>query len=309
MTNTKTMIKLDFKPLTVDTKKLYESFLPDRHERGCELSFANLICWGTHLYSVVNGNLVLLSRYGDYFVYPYPLGDGDKREIIEAMMQDAEKRGIPFRLSGLSESAKDELLEMFPDTFDLQFKDSSFDYVYSIDDLSLLAGKRYHAKRNHINRFKDAHPEYKVVPIDRDNIEAVREMTEKWYVAKLESNPDADFDHEHAALVRALDNYFKIGLDGIFIESDGEILAVTIGSVLYGDIFDVQFEKARADVQGAYTVVNFEFANYIKEKYPEIKLLDREEDMGVEGLRKAKRSYYPLRQIEKYRATRRDEVV
>ena len=307
MTNTKTMIKLDFKPLTIETKKLYESFLPDKHERGCELSFSNLICWGTHLYSVTNGNLVLLSRYGDYIVYPYPFGDGNKREIIEVMMQDAEERGVPFRLSGLSESAKNELLEMFPDTFDLKFKDSSFDYIYSIDDLALLAGKKYHAKRNHIRRFRDAHPDYKVVPIDRDNIESVREMTEKWYVTKLESNPDGEFDHEHEALGKALDSFFEIGLDGIFIESEGEILAVTIGSVLYGDIFDVQFEKARADVQGAYTVVNFEFANYIKEKYPEIKLLDREEDMGVEGLRKAKKSYYPVRQIEKYRATRKDE--
>ena len=124
-------------------------------------------------------------------------------------------------------------------------------------------------------------------------------MSEKWYKEKLEKDPENDMTHEHNALCRALENFEALKLDGIMLTSEDKVLAFTMGSRLSHDTFDVQFEKA---IPEAYSAINYEFANYIKNKYPDIKFLDREEDMGVLGLRKAKSSYYPHHMTEKYRA-------
>ena len=105
---------------------------------------------------------------------------------------------------------------------------------------------------------------------------------------------------EEIAIERALRDREVLGLEGLTVTDGDRILAMTIGSRLSHDTFDIHFEKARADVQGAYAAVNCEFARYLREKYPEVKFLDREEDMGLEGLRRAKRSYYPHHMVEKY---------
>ena len=121
----------------------------------------------------------------------------------------------------------------------------------------------------------------------------------EWFITKEKENPDGDYMMEKAAIKKAFKHYFEIGLEGLIIVSRGEVLALTMGSMLSTDTFDVQFEKAKSDVNGAYTVVNYEFARYIREKYPNVRFLNREEDMGIEGLRKAKESYKPHHLVEK----------
>ena len=100
-------------------------------------------------------------------------------------------------------------------------------------------------------------------------------------------------DDEHRALVLALENREALGLDGIVLRWQEEILGFTLGALLTENVFDVHFERARGDIQGAYPAVNRSFARYIREKYPQVRYLDREDDMGLPGLRKAKESYYP----------------
>ena len=112
---------------------------------------------------------------------------------------------------------------------------------------------------------------------------------------------------EQAALMRALCDFEAIGMDGLAILDGDEVLAFTLGSFLTKDTFDVQFEKAKSDIQGAYTVVNYEFARYLRQKYPSLVYLDREEDMGLEGLRRAKQSYRPHHMIEKCWAHLKEE--
>ena len=125
-------------------------------------------------------------------------------------------------------------------------------------------------------------------------------MIDAWYSERLAKNPDADFHMERAALKKAIRDRDALEMESLVIKFEGEIMALTLGSFLTDDTLDVQFEKARTDVPGAYTVVNNEFARYIREKYPQVKYLDREEDMGLDGLRKAKKSYYPHHMIKKY---------
>jgi hypothetical protein len=126
-------------------------------------------------------------------------------------------------------------------------------------------------------------------------------MVEKWY-ADRQASETGDFDYEIEVFRRAMENFNELGLEGLALMDNGEVLAVTFGSKMQDDTLDVHFEKARADVDGAYVAINNGFAKYIRQKDPEIKFLDREEDMGIEGLRKAKQSYYPCHRIIKYTA-------
>ena len=100
-----------------------------------------------------------------------------------------------------------------------------------------------------------------------------------------------------------MDHFEALGLEGGLIRINGSVAAFTIGDRLNGDTYDVHFEKAYAGIQGAYAMINREFARWVREHHPDIKYLNREEDMGVEGLRKAKESYYPDLLLEKYTAT------
>lgn len=293
-------VKIDFRPFTVEDRALYERFLfAEREERGCEFSFANLYLWGRQSFALHEGSILFFSQFNRRTVYPYPLIQGDERTALDALIADARERGIPCRITGLSAAAIERMEALYPEKFRFHCDEGDFDYLYAIDDLADLAGKKYHGKRNHLARFRDACPRASAKPIAAEDAPAISEMLAAWYEARLREDPHGDYEMERVALLRALRDYEALGLDGMALWQDDEVLAFTIGSRLSRDTLDVHFEKARAGVEGAYTAINCEFANYIREKYPAIRYLNREEDMGLEGLRKAKRSYHPHHMVEK----------
>lgn len=291
---------IDFRPVSFKDKELYESYLTDIESRGCELTFANLCFWGQQNMAVVDGHIVLFSHFGDLTIYPYPIGKGDKRSVLDKIIEDAAERGIECIISSLDEEAKHTLETYYPDKFRYFFDPASYDYVYSIDDLADLKGRKYQKKRNHLNRFRQTYPDHKVVPIDGTNISELKKMVDLWYEEKAAKGTDEDYELEKAAIEKAFEGYSELGLEGLVILNEGKVLALTLGSRMSADTFDVHFEKARSDADGAYAAINREFASYIREKYPDVRYLDREEDMGIEGLRKSKESYYPHHMIAEY---------
>ncbi len=293
---------INFKPITLEDKSIYQHYLSDGKERGCEFSFTNLYSWGHQSAALLHDHIVLLSNFYHHYFYPHPIGSGDQKPVLDAIIADAAKRGIPCRITGLNEKDKQTLETLYPGMFCFSFDRDSFDYVYAIDDLADLKGRKYHRKRNHFKRFQNAYPEYRVEPLNDANLSRTEQMIDAWYENRLLENPEEDYQLERAALHTALRDYKELALEGLLLIKNEEILAVTLGSPMSSDTFDVHFEKARWDVEGAYTAINCEFARYIRDKYPEIKYLNREEDMGIPGLRKAKESYFPHHQIEKYRA-------
>ena len=162
-----------------------------------------------------------------------------------------------------------------------------------------LAGKKLQKKRNHCNRFQLLHPHCEITPITDENAEAVLAMVESWYAEKKAADPTASFRLEQAAITKALRCRESLGMEGIVLTNKGRIIAMTLGSFLSENTFDVQFEKAMEGYDGAYAFINREFARFLREKYPDLKWLNREDDLGMEGLRKAKLSYYPDRLVEK----------
>ena len=290
---------IDFQPLTLEDRGRFEAYLLDGAERGCEYSFANLYLWGRQRAAEVAGHLVLFSQFSRRSVYPYPVGTGDKTPVLEALIRDAEERGIPCRITGLNQENMALVEEKFPGQFRFHCDRDSYDYVYAIDDLADLKGRKYQKKRNHFNRFRDAYPHYTVEPLCGGNIDEVKALTDRWYAHKLAEDPQGDYHMERAAISKALKHYEALGMEGLVLRDGADVLAYTLGSPLSPDTFDIHFEKARPEAEGAYPVINCEFARYLREKYPHIQYLNREDDLGLEGLRKAKLSYYPHHLREK----------
>ncbi|MBR7081481.1 MAG: DUF2156 domain-containing protein, partial [Oscillospiraceae bacterium] len=153
---------------------------------------------------------------------------------------------------------------------------------------------------NHINRFI-AENDWSYEPIGADNLDDCRLVTANWLEnngSKLEEN----VLDESAALRRLFEDYFALGLEGGILRSGGRAVAFTVGEILSDDMFVTHFEKADADINGAYQMINREFARQITDTHPEILYINREEDMGIENLRRAKQSYFPEFMVEKYKA-------
>ena len=295
--------KIEFRPFSLSDREAYERYLFGEGEIGCEFSFANLYLWGRQSFCELDGKIILFSQFDRRSVYPYPLGAHTleaTREALDAIIDDAHARGISCRITGISAEGRARIEELYPGRFCFHCDEGSFDYVYDINDLAELAGKKYHAKRNHLHRFRELFPNAVACPIDDELTPAVREFVKCWYEARLLENPNGDFRMEQVAIERALRDRVVLGLEGLAVMDGTRILAITIGSRISEDTFDIHFEKASTDVQGAYAAVNCDFARYLRAKYPEVKYLNREEDMGLEGLRRAKKSYYPHHMIEKY---------
>ena len=289
---------IEFKTLDFSEKEKYNQILHKFPDRGCEYNFANLYLWGRQRIAFHQGNIAIFSQFNRKSVYPFPLGENLK-PTLDAIIHDAKVRGIPCRLTGLSQDDCATLERLYPGQFRIHFDRDGFDYVYDICDLAQLGGRKYQKKRNHINRFRQNYPDYTLEPITDENTQEVAALLQQWYTQREENDPLADFHMEKAAFFRALRNRTALGMEGLLMKVSGKPVAMTMGSLFYPHIFDIHFEKALDEVDGAYPTINWEFARYLQEKYPGLQFLDREDDMGLEGLRKAKLSYCPHHMVEK----------
>ncbi len=297
---------LDFLALKPEDKERYDSFLLHCGERGCEYNFANLFLWGRQKAVIHEGNLAFFCQFNRKSVYLFPVGQ-DLKSTLDAIICDSRKRGIPCRLTGLIAADREKLEQWYPGQFYFQPDRDSFDYVYSIDALAELKGKKLQRKRNHCNRFRLLHPGCVAAPITDENTPQVIKMLEQWYTQRKEADPTASFRLEQVAITKALQYRQALGMEGLILTEKGRVIAMTMGSRLSENTFDIHFEKAAEGYDGAYSAINQEFARYLKKKYPQVQWLNREDDMGLEGLRKAKLSYCPDRLVEKSWACLKEE--
>ena len=299
---------IDFHRLKLSQKDAYEAILFACPPRGCEYSFANQYLWGRQQAAFLHGCVAFFSHFNGRSVYPYPIGNGDRRAVIEEIICDARERGIPCRITSMTDFDRQELESWFPGAFLLRADRDGADYVYAIEDLADLKGRKFQKKRNHVNRFRTQHPQYQVVPLTVCNLALGQHMVNEWYRVRMRDDPEGDYLLENIAMARAFQNYAGLGMEGILLMDEGRVLAVTMGSRMGSDTFDIHFEKALEEVDGAYATVNCEFARYLRLKYPDVTFLDREDDMGLEGLRKAKLSYNPHHIQEKHWAYLEAEI-
>lgn len=289
---------IDFQPLALDMKDHYATLLQQCGERGCEYSFTNLFLWGRQKAAFLGNCLVFFSQFNRRSVYPFPVGM-DLKPAIDAIIHDAQERGIPCRLTGLTHDDCAKLEALFPGKFRYHIDRDGFDYVYNIDDLADLAGRKFQKKRNHANRFWQSHPDYRLEPLTQENRSVAAALIDKWYDLRLQTDPHGDYQMERSAITKALRCYPELELEGLLLTDGSTPLAVAIGSKLNANTFDIHFEKALDIADGSYAAINQGFARHLRSKFPQVRWLNREDDLGLEGLRKAKLSYCPDHMVEK----------
>ena len=289
---------IEFHKLDPANKAAYDKFLLNCGQRGCEYNFANLYLRGRQKAAFLNDSLVFFSQFNQRSVYLFPLCNGDLKQVIDTIIHDANTRGIPCRITSLTHEDCDTLEALYPDKFRFHHDRNSFDYIYNIEDLATLKGKKFQKKRNHLNKFKQLHPDYRVEPITEENISLVEDLLNRWYKNRLDTDPSADFYMEQVAIYKSLRHLEELGMEGLVLMDGQACLAMTLGSPLADNTFDVQFEKAIDET--AYVAMCSSFAAHLMEKYPDLRYLNREDDLGIEGLRKSKLAYNPVTMIEKH---------
>ena len=290
---------IEFKDITLADKDTITSFTMNSCRRNCDLSFSNLCSWRfmyNTKFAVIDNFLVFKFWLHGRVSYMMPVGQGDpEKELIEKLIEDSQLEGEPLRLMGVCQGMKKRLNDILPGEFEFTTNRDYSDYIYLRSDLATLTGKKFQSKRNHINRFKKEYT-YKYVPITPDRVQECLYLEAEWCKANDCDKQDGT-GNERQAIVFALEHFEELGLSGGILYANDKIVAFTFGMPINKETFGVHVEKADTTVDGAYAMINFEFANHIPETFTYI---NREEDLGIEGLRKAKLSYQPETILEKF---------
>lgn len=292
---------LEFRQIEISDKKWINELLEKSDFMGCEYSFASNMAW-RRLYDST------ISRYKDFYIiksenekytcFSYPSGSGDRRELFGVLEEYAEQNGKPIAFSGVTRDQFDVFKDIYGENgFEAELMDGSGDYIYLAEELITLKGKKFHKKRNHlvkINNYNwDFHPMSEKFFDECIEFSAVSYNDKKGY-------DDRSSVAEQFAIHTYFTHFDEFGLKGGVITIDGKVKAFTIGERLNSDTFCVHIEKADASVDGLYPAINNEFLKYAAQ---DLKYVNREEDLGIEGLRRAKKSYNPVFVLDKYFVT------
>ena len=231
--------------------------------------------------------------------YFFPIGEGSLQEVLDDLAEDAAQRGEPLRLI-FAEPCNQKLEEICPGKYEITENRANADYIYRVTDLIHLSGKKYHAKRNHISRFvRNFGYDYEPVVTELQVRECI-EMARRW--GETAANPE-DAAAELEAIRLALVYRKELGMTAGLLRVDGQVIAFAAGEPINETTYVQHFEKALVAYDGAYAVINHDFMTHGICDY---EFVNREEDMGLEGLRKAKLSYLPERLLRKFAAIARN---
>lgn len=221
--------------------------------------------------------------------YMMPIGPMPINEAINILQADAKASNIPFQMKGITVEMWEMISNKMPNQFKYIHERNNDEYIYLSSKLISLSGKKLQSKRNHINRFKIDNPDWQYFPITskKDLSECVT-MLNEW--ENIKEDKDRSLQYDYIATRLMLEHFDELQLTGGAIRVNGKIIAFTIGEKLTEDTFVVHVEKAFGEINGAYTIINQQFIEHEASKF---KYINREEDMGLEPLRKAKLSYQP----------------
>jgi hypothetical protein len=278
----------DFKPVGLEDQGVFNEYL-DREPAGvCEMNFANVFMWkdSEHpRWTVLNGSLCVLVEPD--FEPPYflpPVAGERVPETIAACLTHAP------RLSRVPEG----FVARSGAGFKVEEDPGNFDYVYSREELAELKGKKYDGKRNRIRKFEStfAH-EYHA--LTRADVSGCFRLLEDWFEEKR--NGDLYMRAERVAIIQALASFERLGLKGGVVKVGGRVEAFTMGGRLTSDTVVIPIEIANPGLVGLAQWINREF---VRREWPAYVYVNREQDMAIEGLRKAKLSYQPDHLVKKY---------
>lgn len=294
---------LDFKTPVKDDLPYIRRLCENYGTMGCDFNASNIFLWRNKYnikICIFDGFLVLsYFRDGKPWGYCFPIGEGDPTSVIAEIFKDANQRGIKASFVMLTEAQRDRLCKITG--YDFSFKElpGDEDYIYTHYDLAMLPGGKYHSKRNHISKFNRSYPKWRFSIINRDNKLDALYVAEQWF--KVNEIPLSSGE-EYFAIREALDNYELLQMHGGLLYVDDKPVAMTMGSRINMVTFDVAFEKALTEYSGVYAKINNEFVKTLVG----FEFVNREEDLGIESLKKAKLSYHPVAILKRYVGEKND---
>jgi uncharacterized protein len=287
----------EFKPIEIQDKPLFDEFLRKDPPRISELTFTNLFIWRHHYQPTWlewEGCILIIFHPQKGSIYGLsPFGPGDKKSALDVLCKEIAKQTADVRICRAGEEFVTNHVD--PGKYAVVSDRENSDYVYLAKDLINLSGNKYHRKKNHLNQFiKNYAFEYH--PLNRELVRRVLGMQEAWCQIR-ECVVKPDLLAEDFAVHEALTYFEELGYQGGAILINSVVEAFALGEALYGDTAVIHIEKANPDILGLYAAINQLFC---LNAWSEVTYINREQDMGVEGLRKAKESYYPHHMVNKY---------
>lgn len=298
------MSELVFRDIEITDKPWIDAALSRSQFRGCEYTFGNNFVW-RRVYGIKIAQLgglyyVRWSMAGGKYKFSFPAGGCDIEDGVEPLLRYCGENGMPLQIHADRETTE-RIVQRYPAAVAVYSRDDS-DYVYLAEELAELKGKKFHAKRNHLNRFYEN--DWSFEPITADNLAECAEMNERWCaenMCALGYDEQSRSKQDESCIVRCSFKYYdRLGYTGGLIRVNGAVQAFCFGEPSASDTFVVHVEKALRQYQGAYAAINQQFVKSLGGRY---KYINREEDTGAENLRKAKLSYNPVFLEDKFDIT------
>lgn len=288
---------MDFRPIDIESKIVFDSFFKNKYENS-ETSFANLYMWKDYyntVYTVYDGFLVIVNTSPNGKLHCYmPYGKGNIEKCLGDLYEYVKSQGQALRITNASEEQTTIIKEVFPKVI-IRENDAFNDYVYSSEKLITLSGKKLHSKRNHLNKFKATY-DYSYRPMTKEDFASCLELAGKLMLKDRDAD-SLSYVEELRSINTAFENFDIFEMSGGVIEIEGQIRAFTVGEPLTDECALIHIEKADTNFDGIYAAINNEF---VKNRWSDYKYINREEDMGIPGLRKAKLSYRPDHMVRKF---------
>jgi hypothetical protein len=287
----------DFIPIEIQHKEIFSHFFLQDPPHTSELTFTNLFIWRHHYnplwFQWENCLLIILRPQGiPPFCLP-PIGPGNKGKALDTLCEHVKQLTPEVRVCRVSENFVEKYVD--PDRYASLLDRDNSDYVYRSLDLIQLAGRKYHKKKNLLNQFTKNYV-FNYRRLDMELVECLLDMQEKW--CRLKDCADkSDLLAEDYAIYEALTHFEELDYQGGAIEINSRIEAFSLGEPLNTDTAVIHFEKANPEIPGLYSAINQLFCS---NEWSNIEYINREQDMGIEGLRKAKESYNPHHMVNKY---------
>lgn len=288
---------MEFKPVEAKDRDILKSYLKHVESRSCDMPFASIYLWRSHYhmeYAIVENMLVMRSIDEEGETFSFPIGAADPAPAIEKLRAYCEENQKTLILHSVTEDVAEYLRKNYPGEFTIEFNRDYADYIYETQALIELRGKKYHGKKNHINKFKKTY-EWSYEKVTEENLEECLAMLKLWKKDNCEKE-DEELVAEICVAEAALREREFLGLQAGLIRADGRVVAFSVGEKISFDTFCVHIEKAFSDVPGAYTIMNQQF---LEHEASDCTYVNREDDVGEPGLRRAKLSYHPAFLLEK----------
>lgn len=292
---------LTFNKLTIKDKPIIDKYLEDYKFATSEYSFTTLLVWRKACdiqYTIYEGVLIIKKKDFKgkcHFMQPIGYKKENLKELIQKLKEYKKENNMDYLFKDVENSFLEDLKYIYGDTAHIEEDIDNFDYIYSKEKLISLSGKKLHSKKNHYNYFVKNY-DYVVKDLSEPGVmEDCIELTYKWYNENY--NGDTFLTYEVEGIREVLNNLDELNLKGMAVYVDDRISTFTVGEIVNNNMAIVHFEKGIKDINGIYAFTN---KTFVERYLNEVDYINREQDLGIEGLRKAKKSYYPIKLEEKY---------